>query len=95
LNHYAAGSKASGLIPDEIGGAQDCETSRLPHFLDSRLLAGGEIVSLTLRTAALYPQEDSWYSFLLEAGSAPGRYATSRKVADSTNDEVTDLFEFT
>jgi hypothetical protein len=43
-----------------------CETSRLPHFLDNRLTDGGE-VSLTRRPAALYPQEDSWYSFLLEA----------------------------
>jgi hypothetical protein len=28
------------------GGRQDCETSRLPHFLDNRLTDGGE-VSLT------------------------------------------------
>jgi hypothetical protein len=39
-----------------------------PHFLDNRLTDGGD-VSLTHRTAALYPQEDSWYSFLLEAES--------------------------
>jgi hypothetical protein len=31
------------------GGAQGCETSRLPHFLDSRLTDGGEVVSLTRR----------------------------------------------
>jgi hypothetical protein len=37
------------------------ETSRLPHFLDNRLTDGGEVVSLTHRPAALYPQEDSWY----------------------------------
>jgi hypothetical protein len=42
-----------------------CETSRLPHFLDNRLTDGGE-VSLTKR------QEDSWYSFLLEAELTPG-----------------------
>jgi hypothetical protein len=29
------------------GGPQGCETSMLPHFLDSRLTDGGEIVSLT------------------------------------------------
>jgi hypothetical protein len=29
------------------GGPQGCETSRLPHFLDSRLTDGGDIVSLT------------------------------------------------
>jgi hypothetical protein len=31
------------------GGPQDCETSRLPHVLDSRLTDGGEFVSLTRR----------------------------------------------
>jgi hypothetical protein len=45
--------------------------SRLPHSLDSWLTDGGEIVSLMCRLAALYPQEDSWYSFLLEAQSTP------------------------
>jgi hypothetical protein len=47
------------------------ETSRLPHFLKNRLTDGGEVVSLTC-LAALYPQEDSWCSFLLEAESTPG-----------------------
>jgi hypothetical protein len=50
------------------------ETSRLPHFLGSRLTDGDESVSLARRLAALYPQEDSWYSFLLEAESTPGPY---------------------
>jgi hypothetical protein len=36
------------------------------------LTDGGEVVSLTRRLAALYPQEDSWYSFLLEAEYTPG-----------------------
>jgi hypothetical protein len=31
------------------GGPQGCETSRFPHFLDSRLADGGEVVSLTRR----------------------------------------------
>jgi hypothetical protein len=43
-----------------------------PHFLDNRLTDGAEVVSLTRRPAALNLQEDSWYSFLLEAGSIPG-----------------------
>jgi hypothetical protein len=38
-----------------------------PHFIDNRLTDGGEIISLTCRPAVLYPQEDSSYSFLLEA----------------------------
>jgi hypothetical protein len=31
------------------GGPYGCETSRLPHILDSRLTDGGEDVSLTSR----------------------------------------------
>jgi hypothetical protein len=30
---------------------QDCETSRIPHFLDNRFTEGGEVVILTLRPA--------------------------------------------
>jgi hypothetical protein len=46
------------------GGPYGCETSTFPYFLDNRLTDGGEVVSLT-------PQDDSWYSFLLEAESTP------------------------
>jgi hypothetical protein len=53
-------------------GPSICETSRLPHFQDNQLTVGEEVVSLTRRQAALYLQEDSWYSFLLEAESTPG-----------------------
>jgi hypothetical protein len=52
--------------------AHRVETSRLPHFLENRLTDGGEVVSLTRRPAALYSQEYSWYSFLLEAELTPG-----------------------
>jgi hypothetical protein len=45
------------------GGPYGCEISRLSHFLDNRLTNGDEIVNLTRRPAALYSQEDSWYSF--------------------------------
>jgi hypothetical protein len=31
------------------GGSQDCETSRLSHFLDSRLTGVDEVISLTWR----------------------------------------------
>jgi hypothetical protein len=54
------------------GGPLGCKKSRLPHFLDIRLTDGGEGVSFTRRPVAVYPQEDSWYSFLLEAESTPG-----------------------
>jgi hypothetical protein len=48
------------------GGPLGCETSRLPHFLGNRLTDGGEVVSLTC-WLLFTPQEDSWYSFLIEA----------------------------
>jgi hypothetical protein len=48
----------------------DRETPMVPHILDSRLAECGE-VSLTRLPAALYPQEDSWYLFLL-GESTPG-----------------------
>jgi hypothetical protein len=48
-----------------------CETSKLPHFLHNRLTDGGGVVSLT-RRPPIIPQEDYWYSFLLEAESTPG-----------------------
>jgi hypothetical protein len=42
-----------------------------PTFpLDNRLTDGGEVVSLT-RRPSFTTQEDSWYSFLLEAESDP------------------------
>jgi hypothetical protein len=44
---------------------------RLPHFVDSHLTDGSEVVSLVQQPAALYPQEDSCCSFLLEAESDP------------------------
>jgi hypothetical protein len=31
-------------------GPYGCETSRLPHLLDSRIIDGGKVVSLTLRS---------------------------------------------
>jgi hypothetical protein len=53
------------------GSPQGCETSRLPHFLDTRLKDGSEVDSLTHRPP-FTPQEDTWYSFLLEAESTLG-----------------------
>jgi hypothetical protein len=44
--------------------------SRLPHFLDNWLTDGGEVVSLTHQLPFTL-QEESWYSFLLQAGSQP------------------------
>jgi hypothetical protein len=52
------------------GGPYGCETSRLSHYLENRLTVGVEVVSLTPRPL-FSPQEDSRYSFLLEAESTP------------------------
>jgi hypothetical protein len=41
------------------------------YLLANRLTDGGKVVSLT-RRQPFNPQEDSWYSFLLEAESTPG-----------------------
>jgi hypothetical protein len=47
---------------------------KIPTFsLDNRLTDGGKFVSLT-RRPPFTPQEDSWYSFLLEAKSIPEPY---------------------
>jgi hypothetical protein len=53
------------------GGPYRCEISRLLHFLDNQLTDSVEVCQ-PYSPAALYPQEDSWYSFLLEAESTPG-----------------------
>jgi hypothetical protein len=65
-------SKKGKAIPVTGRGGPWGETSRLPHFLDNRPTDGGEAVSLARQPAVLYPQEDSWYSFLLEAELNPG-----------------------
>jgi hypothetical protein len=66
-------SKKNGkaILVTGRGDPYGCETSRLPHFLYNRLTDGGEVVILTPRPL-FTPQEDSWYSFLLEAESMPG-----------------------
>jgi hypothetical protein len=68
--HYIKGTGEAVLVTGR-GGPYGCETSRLSHLLDNRLTDGGKVVSLT-RRPPFTPQEDSWYSFLLEAESTPG-----------------------
>jgi hypothetical protein len=43
---------------------------KVPTSLDNRLTDGGKVVSF-MRRPPLYPQGNSWYSFLLEAQSTP------------------------
>jgi hypothetical protein len=59
--------KKGKAIP--VTGREGLCAVEAPTFsLDSRLIDGGKVVSLTLRPP-FTPQEDSWYSFLLEAES--------------------------
>jgi hypothetical protein len=54
-------------FPIQALGFQEVEA---PEFLDNRHM---KVVRLSaLRTGRLYPQKDSWYSFLLEAEFTPG-----------------------
>jgi hypothetical protein len=79
LTHLFAVSKASVISKGKeitVTGCrspQDCETTRLPYFLDNWLTDAGEVVSL-MRWPPFTSQEYSWYSFLLEAESTPGPY---------------------
>jgi hypothetical protein len=63
--------KGKSILVTGCEGPLGCEMSRIPHFLESRLTDGGEVVSLKRRTPIT--PEDSWYSlFVLEAESTPG-----------------------
>jgi hypothetical protein len=63
--------KEKGIPVTDRGGPYACETSRLPHFVDNGLTDSDEVVSFT-RRPPFTPQEDPWFSFLLEAESTPG-----------------------
>jgi hypothetical protein len=63
-----------GVKSQAIAGREGllcCEMTRLPHFLANLLTDDSKVVSHT-RWPPFSPQEDSWYSFLLEAESIPG-----------------------
>jgi hypothetical protein len=64
-----------------------CEASRLSHFLDSRLTGGGDVVSLT-RRPHFTPQEDFWYSFLLQVESTPRAIAPPEELRQLKNPDI-------
>jgi hypothetical protein len=68
VNRYVLRHIGKTIPVTDREGPQGCETSRLPHFIDSWLTDGGEVVSLTRRPLFTL-QKHSWYSFLLEAES--------------------------
>jgi hypothetical protein len=59
------------LALTDHGDPLGCETSKIPHFLDNWLTDGGEVINLK-RPPPFNPQEDFWYSFLLDAETTPG-----------------------
>jgi hypothetical protein len=60
---HLRGKKCKAIPVSGNGETQDCETSRLPYFLDNRFTGGGEVVSLK-RRSLFTPKENSWFSFL-------------------------------
>jgi hypothetical protein len=75
------------------GSPQGCEMSRFLYFLDTQLTYGTEVISLTCRQAALCsPQEELWYSFLLEAESISGEALLYTEIEEGIkiyNEEIT------
>jgi hypothetical protein len=61
--------KSKSIPVTGLEGPYGCRDSHI--FLENQLTDCGEVVSLTHRQAVLYPQEDSWYTFLLEARVDP------------------------
>jgi hypothetical protein len=53
LNYCDFYMSIRGKVPPVTGrgGPNDCETSRLPHFLDNRLTDGSEVFSLKRQPA--------------------------------------------
>jgi hypothetical protein len=49
IEHLHATDKGKAIFVTGHEGLWDCETSRLPHFLDSRLTDAGEVLSLMLQ----------------------------------------------
>jgi hypothetical protein len=63
------GSNASPITGH--GDLQGCEMLMIPHFLGSPLSDGSRVVSFTCQQQ-FTPQEDFWYTFLLEADPTLG-----------------------
>jgi hypothetical protein len=63
--------KGKAIPVTSRGDPQGYEMLRFPHFADIQLTDGGKVVSPTCRQL-LTPQEDSWYSFMLEAELTQG-----------------------
>jgi hypothetical protein len=70
MEYIKAKRKSKTILAMGHGGLKRCETSRITCFLANRLTDDGEVFSLMRRLRfTLSPQEDSWYSILLEVES--------------------------
>jgi hypothetical protein len=74
-------AKGKAIAVTGSGGQQGSETSRLQHFPENRLTDGGEVVSLTRRPAALYPQ----------GHSAAGRIRLTENFTDFVGNRICDF----
>jgi hypothetical protein len=66
LHAFLIKSKKKAMLVTGPGGLYGSETSRVPHFLDSWLTDGGQVISFT-RRPRFSPRRIFWYLFLLEA----------------------------
>jgi hypothetical protein len=88
LSIHTEKKKSKAILVIGRGAPRGCETSRLPHFLDSRLTDCGEVVSLTRRSPFTL-QKNSWYPFLLENESTLGSLASGRiESIEKSNDLI-------
>jgi hypothetical protein len=86
-------NKSKAIPVTDCGGPQGCETSRLPHFLDSQLGEGSEVVSLT-RWACFTPPWRSLVLILLEGRSAAGRIRAIKKNPMTLSGIKPTIFQF-
>jgi hypothetical protein len=87
--------KAKALPVTGREGPEGCETSRHPHFLDSRLTYGDEVVSLARQppfTLRKIPGTHLWWSLSRPQGHiAVGRIRSIEKPSDLFRNRTRDL----
>jgi hypothetical protein len=82
------------ILVTDPGSLQGCETSKFPHFLDSRLTDGGKVASLT-RRPPFTPRKILATYFCYRLGRPQGLYEAEtirsiEKSSDLNGDPMTD-----